>query len=301
MRSASDTAGQPKRTKLARRFNLALGLVYVVTVAVTVPVVYWYTKEQVHQQANKELKLLVDVTKAIQSYVIKDVRPYMVEHNVFFSPTISGVAATSYVAGHLKAMQPDYYIKTASDNPLNPENRARYIERDLLNMFRGNRNLTVWQQEGEIQGKPYLVAASPKVSDNKGCLRCHSTPDAAPPDVREKYGKFSGYNYKLDEVVGVSLVGVPLGDVEQLVIERTAALLGVLTVLFGVLFVVINLLVRRLILRPIAEISARAREVSEGKLDTRVVMPRHDEIGELSRAFEQIRRSLVTAVRGAQA
>jgi len=296
--TSSSEGGRQKRIRLARRFNLALALVYLVTVAVTLPGVYWYTSAQVRAQANKELSLLVDVTKSIQSYVIKDLRPHMVEHNIFYSPSISGVVATSRVASYLRQMQPQYYIKVASDNPLNPENRARFIERDLLTMFRGNRSLTSHQQEGQIQGKPYLVAASPKVTDNPGCMRCHSTPEAAPPDVRDKYGRFSGYNYKPDEVVGVSVVGVPLVDLKRLVVERSAAVVGVLTALFAVLFVVINLLVRRLILRPIAEISARAREVSEGRLDTKVVMARHDEIGELSRAVEQIRRSLVVAPRG---
>jgi protein-histidine pros-kinase len=297
--TSSSVSGKQKRTRLARRFNLALAGVYVLTIAATVPAVYWYTGEQVRQQANKELSLLVDVTKSIQNFVIKDVRPHMVENKIFYSPTISSVVATSKIAGYLRQMQPSYYIKIASDNPLNPDNRARFIERDLLSMFRDNRSLTSWQQEGQIQGKPYLVAASPKVNDNPGCMRCHSTPEVAPQDVRDKYGRFSGYNYKPDEVVGVSLVGVPLEDLRQTVIERTVTVAGVLTAVFAVLFVVINLLVRRLILRPIAEISARAREVSEGQLDAKVVMARHDEIGELSRAFEQIRRSLVVATRGA--
>lgn len=295
--SSEEKKRQPKRGSLARRFNMALAVIYLGSVVVSLPLVYWYTREQVQQQAAKELSLLVDVVKSVQHYVATSVRPHMIERKIFYSPAVSGIVATSKVAEHLRTLQPQYYIKVASDNPLNPANRAVALEIDLLDEFRRNRKLENWQETGLIGGKPYLVAATPKVSASKGCLRCHGKPDQAPDDVLKTYGRESGYHYQMNDVVGVSLVGVPLAEIRQLAMERSVGVAGGLTVVFGLLFVVVNLLVRKLIIDPMGEITTMAQAVSKGQVDQKMNIDRNDEIGELARAFELMRRSLVLSMK----
>jgi HAMP domain-containing protein len=294
--SSSDTK-KPRQTSLARRFNTALATIYLISVVVSLPLVYWYTSEQVKQQAAKELSLLVDVVKSVQNYVATSLRPHMMEKKDFYSPAFSGIVATSLIAEHLRTLQPQYYIKVASDNPLNPANQAVELELDLLKDFRRNRGLGNWQETGLIGGKPYLVAASPKISNKKGCLRCHGKPEDAPEDVIKTYGRGSGYYYQMDDVVGVSLVGVPLAEVRELAIQRSLGVAGGLTVVFGLLFLVVNLLVRRLIINPMGEITAKAHAVSRGQVDQKVEIDRNDEIGEVARSFELMRRSLVLAMK----
>ena len=50
-----------------------------------------------------------------------------------------------------------------------------------------------------------------------------------------------------------------------------------------------------LLLKPIVKISRIARSVSEGNLEQSISTKREDEIGELVKSFELMRRSLVTA------
>jgi len=293
--------GHKKQTSIIRRFNLALVLIYFASLGLTAPAVYFATRHQVYAQANEDLRLLVDVVQSIQGYVATDLRPHFLKQGIFYSPAISGIVATSRIAGHLQKRQPQYYVKSASDNPLNPTNGANALEASLLERFRQGLVSGEVTEEGLIQGRPYLVAAAPKMS-KKGCLRCHGDPGKAPPDVTQGYGTESGYNYRLGAVVGLSVVGVPLADVNGLALERSLTVMAAVTILFALLFAIVNTMVRRLILSPLVDITKTAKAVSEGHVNRRVstATGRRDEIADLARSFEMLRRSLVTAMKRLQ-
>jgi len=294
---AADSTEQATGRSLSKKFNLSLLLLYLISVALAAPTVYLVTKQQVYDRANEELVLLVDVVKSIQDYVATDLRPHFMKQDIFYTPAVSGIVATARIANYLKEKQPQYYIKNASDNPLNPSNAAQGLEEELLKRFRKEKELAALSEEGVIGGKAYLVSSAPKVS-KKGCLRCHGDPADAPEDQKVSFGSGTGYGYKVNDVVGVSLVGVPLADVQALSLERSLIVIGAITVLFAVLFIVVNMLVKRLILEPIVDITRVAAAVSKGDINRAVtVVERNDEIADLAQAFELMRRSLITAMK----
>ncbi len=298
MSGTAPQSGRSRSKGLVRKFNIALAIAYVCSVALTAPAIYFFTKKEIYDRASEELNLLVDVVKSIQTYVAEDLRPHLSKQDIFYSPAISGIVATARFADHFKKKQPQYYIRNASDNPLNPANRASGLENDLLYRFRLERGITSVNQEGQIDGQAYLLSAAPKISNKKGCMRCHGDPEKAPGDVINRFGTENGYGYRLNDVVGVSIVGVPLQDVQVRAVERGIVVLGVLTLLFTLLFVTVNLLVRRLILTPIVDMTDTAIAVSQGDIN-RVMNTgkRQDEIGDLSQAFELMRRSLLAAMK----
>ena len=100
-----------------------------------------------------------------------------------------------------------------------------------------------------------------------------------------------GYNYRSNDVVGVSVVGVPIENVHEVALQRTGIVIGVLTVLFAIIFITINLLVKRYLLKPILHITNAAHEISRGKLDIPIEVDRNDEMGDLARSVELVRRS----------
>jgi HAMP domain-containing protein len=288
---------QRKQRGMAKRFNQSLFLMYVLTVLTAMPIIYFITKQQVHIRAEEELVLLVDVVKSIQDFVANDLRPHFMKEGIFYSPSFSGIAATSRVAKYLKQKQPQYYISNVSDNPLNPNNKVKGIEKELLIIFRKDRNVELVTTTGMIDGQNYLVSSAPKVS-KKGCLRCHGKPENAPEDVRVMYGTGNGYGYQSGEVVGLSVVGVPVEDVQSLTIRRSLIVIGVITLLFAILFFVMNKIIRRLILEPINGIAKVATAVSLGDISREMhVRGRIDEIDDLAYAFELMRRSLVAAMK----
>lgn len=286
----SQGASDSPRRSIARHFNVVLIVLYLVSIGVSAPIVYFYSKQQSIQQANNELELLVEMVSSIKAYVAKDLRPYFLENKLFHTPGFSGIVATARVAEHFNKKKDRYVIRSVSDNPLNPANSPQPLERELLSQFRSDPDLGNIQTEGELGGIPVLVASAPMKS-KKGCMRCHGDPAAAPQQISDVYGSGSGYRYKLGDTVGLSVIAVPLADVNSVALQRSLYAMGLLTVLFGIALGMINMLVRRSLITPILEITNAAHEVAKGRMDHTIEMSRNDEIGDLARSVELLRRS----------
>jgi protein-histidine pros-kinase len=285
--------------KIARQFNLILLALYLVSVALAAPTIYYVTRDQVYNQADTELALLVDMVRSIQGYVAKDLRPHLVANDMFYSPGFSGIVATSLIAENFKKRQPQYYIKNSSDNPLNPVNGTNRLERNLLQRYRAQPDLGNITEIGSIDGQSFLVSSAPKVS-KRGCLLCHGDPDAAPDEITTRYGRGLGYNYNVGDVVGVSVVGVPLENVNAIALQRSLMVIGILTGLFALIFVSINMLVRRYLISPILQITEVAHAVRKGDSSRTIDIKRNDEIGDLARSVELLRRSFMQAIKRLQ-
>ncbi len=283
------------RGSLLSKFNISLLLLYLFVIIATVPIIYTVTKNQTESAAEKELSILVDFVKSLRTYIAEDVRPTLLEKNIILAPAVSSTVATGRVAGRFLEKQEGYYIKIASDNPLNSANTAIGLEETLLQRFRDDKDLKEITEKGVINGKDYLVSSRPSVS-KAGCMKCHNTPQTVPPEIVNAYGYRSGYNYKMGEVVGLSVVGVPLSDVNEITLKRSLYIIGFVTILFFIVFVIINLQVRKNIISPILDITRKAESISRGNIEERIEINRNDEIGNLSRSFELMRRSIVSMI-----
>ncbi len=113
---------QIMRKSLVTKFNLSLITIYLCSVLITAPSIYFLTKKEVYDRARQELTLLVDVVKSIQDFIATDLRPHFLKEKIFYSPSFSGIVATTRIAKYLKQKQPQYYIRNASDNPMNKNN-----------------------------------------------------------------------------------------------------------------------------------------------------------------------------------
>jgi methyl-accepting chemotaxis protein len=281
---------------LIKRFRKSIIWLYIATVATSVPIIYFATRYQVYAEANRELSLLEDSLSSLREYIAKDVRPGLLQANLFESPAISGILTTSIMAGYFREKQPDYYIKVASDNPLNPKNLPEPLEVKLLDKFRNDENLKEITETGLIKGRQFLFSARPSAAKQE-CMSCHGDPGKAPLPVTSKYGTASGYNYKPNSIVGTIGVGVPLVDINALVMQRGLVAMGIITVIFGLIFIIINALVKKSILLPINNITEASIVLSKGDLDHEIHIERDgSEIGELANSFELLRRSLKWAM-----
>jgi HAMP domain-containing protein len=285
-----------KKKSLLGKFNLLLIVFYLGSLVVAIPAVYWLTRTQTYQVANQELTLMVDMVKSLQGYVGQSLRAPLTEKNVFHPPALSGAVAINLVAGHFVKAQPDYYIKFTSDNPLNPKNKAMPLEQELLKRFRANGELKELVETGFINNKPYLVSARPNKATPE-CLTCHGDAAAVRTEITAEYGSTSGYGYTPGKVEGVLLVGVPIGNIDETVLQRSLGVIGIITALFTLFFLAANLLMKRSVITPLVKITEMAQAVSKGQLDTKMEIDRNDEIAALAHAFELMRRSLVAMLK----
>jgi len=288
-----EAASVPGRS-VSSAFHRALFLIYLASAVAVVPVIYFFTKSELFAQANKELKLLVDVVSSARAIVTDKTRPYFLAKGEFFSPVVSSTVMAKELATQFHKLQPTYLVRMISDNPLNAENLPEGMEKDVLEALRRDGNAKGVIQQGTIRGKTYLMSAVPtKVRDD--CLMCHGDPATAPADITAKYGTTSGFGWQSGSIIGATLVGVPIADLNTAVLVRSGIVIGVITILFAGVLIVLNRVVQGNIIQPILSITEAAQAVSLGRSNAPLVSDREDEIGALTRAFELMRRSIAIA------
>jgi protein-histidine pros-kinase len=150
----------------------------------------------------------------------------------------------------------------------------------------------------DIPGGRVLTLAQPLKVTDQTCLLCHNTPDKAPATMVALYGRENGFGWKLGEVVGAPVVSipmtVPLSRAYQALFWFIVALAGT----FIAMIIIVDLLLRALVVKPISRISGMANDVSTGNLDVpEYVRDTDDEIGSLSKSFNRMRRSLQNAMK----
>ena len=283
---------------LRLKFNLVLLLVFLVGLGVA----GWTSREILIRNAREEVArnagLMMETALAIRGYTVSQVRPHLEMQlmRVFLPQSVPAYAATE-MFNELRKKHPDFFYKEATLNPTNPRNRATDWEADLVNQFRGQSQLKELVGERDTPTGRALYIARPIQISNPACLACHSTPDAAPATMIKLYGPANGFGWKVNEVVGAQVVSVPMSL--PLWNARTAfyTFMASLVAVFVVVFVALNLMLSWMIIRPIAQMSHAADQVSTGHFEI-AELPEsgRDEIALLGRAFNRMRRSLQKAM-----
>ena len=75
-------------------------------------------------------------------------------------------------------------------------------------------------------------------------------------------------------------------------LKRSGIVIGIITVLFAGVLIVLNRVVQSNIIQPILQITEAAKAISLGRSNEPLTSDRNDEIGALTRAFELMRRSI---------
>ena len=147
-------------------------------------------------------------------------------------------------------------------------------------------------------GRSFYIARPIQIK-NEACLACHSTVDAAPKTLVDRYGPANGFGWRLNEVIGAQIVSVPTDVPIARANKAFRTFMVSLTVVFAVIFVVLNLMLWYTVIRPVTRLSRLSDQVSQGEnmeapdfeVKTR------DEIGVLTQSFNRMKKSLVQAMK----
>jgi HAMP domain-containing protein len=216
----------------------------------------------------------------------------------FLPQSVPAYSATE-VFNTVRKTFPEYAYKEATLNPTNPRNRANDWEADIVNQFRNSSDRPeVIGERDTPNGRSFYIARPIQIK-NEACLICHSTVDAAPKTLVERYGPANGFGWKLNEVIGAQIVSVPT-DVPIARANRAFQTFMIsLTVVFAIIFVVLNLMLWYTVIRPVTQLSRLADQVSQGEnMEAPDFEVRSgDEIGVLTRSFNRMKKSLVQAMK----
>ncbi len=133
----------------------------------------------------------------------------------------------------------DILIRTVSDRPRNPDNKANTFEEKMINYFRNNEN----ENEKFIQKDGTYYYTEP-LKIKASCLSCHGKRDEAIPSIRDKYD--SAYDYNLGEIRGLVNIRIKEQNIFASLHQDFNDTLVITVLLYLFLLGVIYLLIRRL-------------------------------------------------------
>jgi len=285
--------------KLILKFNLILVFMFLIALAASFYMANDLLQKNAREETRENARIMMESALAVRAYTNTQIKPLLdTQMRYQFLPqTVPAYSATEYF-NNLRKNFPEYMYKEATINPTNLRDRADGWEVDVVSHFRENADAK--ELVGERQGAtgPMLYLARPmRITDGK-CLVCHSTVDAAPQTMIDKYGPANGFGWKLNDIVAAQIITAPM----QLPIQRannafTAFMLS-LAAVFVVLIIAINAMLMFLIIRPVNQLSNIASEVSLGNLNVPDFQASgKDEIANLAESFGRMRKSLVEAIK----
>ena len=98
-------------------------------------------------------------------------------------------------------------------------------------------------------------------------------------------------------MIGAQIVSVPMDLPIRNANHAFVTFMSSLTVVFAVLFVILNMMLSALIVQPITQLSHVADQISKGRMDAaEFPATGRDEVSQLGQAFNRMRRSLEKAI-----
>ena len=290
------------RTRL-RRFALVRFRAFALAFALGMLGCGWMARELLQRNAKEEVyehaRLIMENAIAVRNYTSKQIAPLLeTQMKYTFLPQSVPAYSATEVLHELVRKYPDYGYKEATLNPTNPRDRAVAWEADIVQHFRNAGDKTELLGERDTPTGRMLFIARPLKITNPACLRCHSTVDAAPRPMLDRYGPSNGFGWNLDETIGAQVLSVPM----TLPLARAAQTFRIFMLSLGSAFIAIgvmlNLTLWLLVIRPVTRLSNLADRVSLGEMQAPEFKDdRRDEIGVLAASFSRMRRSLEQAMK----
>jgi protein-histidine pros-kinase len=272
-------------------------LVFALGLGVTGYISYDLLHRNARDEVLRSAGVMMEAALSMRGYTVGQVGPLLPYSEDRFHPQAVPAYAATEIMNQLRKKYVDYSYKEAALNPTNPRNKAVEWETDIVNAFRNN------PERGEISGMretptgQSLYLARPFQIKNKACLACHTTAGEAPPAMIKLYGPNNGFGWKHNEVIGAQIVSVPMSLPIQNANRAFYTFMASLSAVFVVLFIILNVMMSALIVRPITRMSKAADEISTGNMEIAEFKESGgDEVALLAKSFNRMRRSLEKAI-----
>jgi protein-histidine pros-kinase len=285
--------------RLILKFNLVFLFVFLLGLGAAGYVSHDLLQKNAREEILQNARLVMETALATRAYTSSQVRPLLETQMkyVFLPQSVPAYSATE-VFGGLRKKFPEYAYKEATLNPTNPRNRAVEWESDVVHQFRNNpeRGEVVGERETPT-GRSLYIARPIQIKDG-ACLTCHSTVDAAPKTLVDRYGPANGFGWQLNEIIGAQVVSVPTDVPTQRATAAYRTFMLSLTGVFVFIGIALNVMLYLMVIRPVTKLSKAADDVSLGNMAVADFQARSkDEIGVLAESFNRMKKSLVQAMK----
>ena len=285
--------------KLVWKFNLVLLAIFLLGFVIAGYVSHRVLQQNARDEILQNARLMMESALSARTYTNTQVKPLLETQlkYTFLPQTVPAYAATEQF-NDLRKKHPDYGYKEATLNPTNPRDRASDWEADVVNNFRQTTDSKELVGERDTPTGRALYLARPIQITNAACLVCHSTPDAAPRTMIDLYGTANGFGWKHNEIIGAQIVSVPMSVPILRANQTFRTFMLSLTSIFLATFVLLNVMLHMMVIRPVTRLAALADQVSLGNFDAgEFKATGSDEIGVLTEALGRMKTSLVQAMK----
>ncbi len=300
-----------KNLKLGMKLNLILLLVFLVIVVINGLILSTVLQRNAEQEVTNKALVLIETMDSVRDYTRLQINPELADRleqeDQFLPQTVPGYSARE-VFEYLRERDAytDFFYKEATLNPTNLRDKADTFETEVVESFRreaeqakkSGKDPQIKSKSGfrTLQSGDLFYVARPITIKKESCLRCHSTPEAAPKSQLATYGRDNGFGWKLNEIVGAQTISVPAGKVLADARKLQLTVIGILAGGFLLAVLALNLFLNFAVVSPIKEMAEWSREVSTGNLNTDYEHTANDEIGILASSMNRLKVSMEMAM-----
>lgn len=290
-----------RKLSLSTKFTVGMVLVFVIGISAS-----WLVLSGVLQQraewyvANKGMALL-ETMNAVRQYTSAHVNPLLADdllrQSNFIPETVPAYSAREVFENlRANASYASFLYKEATTNPTNPRDLADDFERDLLTGFQQDTALREVSGFRRLDGGTVFYAARPLALASQTCLGCHGQPGDAPASLINSYGDAGGFGWALGDIMAAQVIYVPADEVLTTAQRSLTLVMAAVLLIFALLVLVVNALLRRTVLRPVMALAELAEKVSADAVrDEDIHEPgverasrRGDELGRMARLFQRM-------------
>lgn len=289
-----------KNLKLGLKLNLLLGFILLTLIITTGIVLSSVLKNYAEQVIVERASMLIETMNSVRNYTSTQVNPELssrLETEAIFLPQTVPAYSAREVFEHLRTDDEynQFFYKEATLNPTNIRDKADNFERNIIKSFKNDAEA---QKQGfrSIPGGELFYIARPLQITKESCLRCHSSPELAPPSLLASYGSENGFGWKLNEIVGAQIISVPSSQIFAAANKlRYLVISKIVLFLLGAIFL-LNLFLKLTVTDPLQKMSQLAKKLSMGDLDTEFEQTTNDEIGVLAASLNRLKVSMKMAM-----
>ncbi len=289
-----------KNLKLKQKFTILLLVILIVGLSLSGSALSTLLRQNATNEIALRALTLIDTMTSIREYTLTQIYPELsLRLEEKFQPQVVSAYSAREVFEILrkKPEYRDFFYKEAATNPTNLRDKADSFEANILERFRKEKDLKQISGFRSLPSGDIFYISRPLSISQEACLQCHSTPEAAPKTMIERFGSVNGFGWHLNEIVAVQFVSLPASKVIEQANQFSLLIVGLVSAVFIVVILVVNIFLNRQVILPLKRITRVAEEVSTGHLEVDFEQVSNDEIGSLVRAFKRMKLSLEMAMK----
>jgi len=293
--------------KLGTKFTLLLILIFLGGSILSGTALARAMQQRAEDEVTARAEMLIQTMNSARDYTSTQVQPLLApqlaQEEEFIREIVPAYAAREQFEHFRQTPQyANFLYKEATLNPTNLRDKADGFEAKLVEQFRAEK-ISELSGYRVREGEKLFYLSRPLAVSKESCLKCHSTPAAAPQSMIATYGSQQGFGWKLNEIVSAQTIYVPANAILAKGRQDLSLVMAIFISIFALVVVLINGLLKQTVIEPIKKLTEAAQTVGRVELagdraeasSTRSLVhlsQRADEPGLLARAFRRMARQL---------